>query len=134
MDPEVTSGARRTTVMVVDDDRDLLWLLSRVLRKKGFHVQGFFSAPSVETVKKIDPAVLFLDVEIGGESGEVVCERIKHSTDLPKFPVILISSHAKERLRETAQRCGADGYLTKPFNLRGMAMLAKYYVSRPPAI
>jgi len=133
MDPEVTSGERRTTVMVVDDDRDLLWLLSRVLRKKGFNVQGFTSAPSMEMVKKIDPAVLFLDVEIGAESGEEVCGRIKHGTDGSKVPVILISSHAKERLRETARRCGADGYLTKPFDLRGMTMLAKYYAGHRPA-
>ena len=50
--------------MLVDDDQDLLWLLRRVLVKQGLDVQSFSSAPSVDMVKEIHPAVLFMDVEI----------------------------------------------------------------------
>ena len=119
--------------MVVDDDKDLLWLLKRVLVKQGLDVKSFASAPTVEMVNAIHPAVLFLDVEIGSESGEEVCDRIKRSMAVPHIPVILISSYAKESLRERAKRCGADGYLTKPFDMQGMARLAKLYVAAQKA-
>lgn len=119
--------------MLVDDDQDLLWLLRRVLIKQGLNVKSFSSAPSVAMVKEIHPAVLFLDVEIGQESGEEVCGKIKKSAIATQIPVILISSHAKDKLRATAKRCRADGYLTKPFDMQGMAKLAKLYVQAQKA-
>ena len=133
MEPTFTYKETPPTVMVVDDDQDLLWLLRRVLVKQGLKVQSFSSAPSVDMVKEIHPAVLFMDVEIGQESGEEVCGRIKKANAMPQTPVILISSHAKDRLRATAKRCGADGYLTKPFDIQGMARLAKLFIAARPA-
>ena len=133
MEPMLTHKESPATIMVVDDDKDLLWLLKRVLVKQGLDVQSFASAPTVEMVNAIHPAVLFLDVEIGAESGEEVCDRIKRSMAVPHIPVILISSYAKESLRERAKRCGADGYLTKPFDMQGMARLAKLYVAAQKA-
>ncbi len=133
MEPVLTHKESAATIMVVDDDKDLLWLLQRVLVKQGLDVKSFSSAPSMDVVKEIHPAVLFLDVEIGAESGEEVCDRIKRSQAVPHLPVILISSYAKESLRERAKRCGADGYLTKPFDLQGMARLAKLYIAAQKA-
>lgn len=116
------------TIMVVDDDRDLLWLLCRHLGKAGLEVECHASAPSVALLERVRPAVLFLDVEIGQENGEEVCGRIKASPAGPDLPVILISSLPQDSLRAVAERCGANGYLAKPFDMQGMARLAKYYV------
>ena len=77
MEPMSTRTKALPTVMLVDDDQDLLWLLRRVLIKQGLNVKSFSSAPTVAMVKEIHPAVLFLDVEIGQESGEEVCGKIK---------------------------------------------------------
>ncbi|MBX2982933.1 MAG: response regulator [Flavobacteriales bacterium] len=133
MEPLSTTHSAAPTVMVVDDDKDLLWLLHRVLVKEGLQVESFSSAPTMDMVNRIHPAVLFLDVEIGQESGEEVCGRIKRSKAVTRTPVILISSHSKDKLSAVAERCGADGYLTKPFDLHEMTRLAKLYVAARPA-
>lgn len=128
-----TASETLPSVMVVDDDEDLLWLLTRTLKQGGFSVKSFTRPPSMRTLREIHPAVLFLDVEIGAESGEEVCGQIKSEVGTAYLPVILISSHNTEKLRATALRCGADGYLNKPFNLEGMKRLAQHYVDRRAA-
>lgn len=127
MEPQETDQGP-ATIMVVDDDRDLLWLLCRHLGKAGLAVECHAHAPSAALVEQVRPAVLFLDVEIGQENGEEVCGRIKASPVGPDVPVILISSLPQDSLRAAAERCGANGYLAKPFDMQGMTRLAKQYV------
>lgn len=118
---------KAATLMLVDDDKDLLWLMSQALKRRGFTVKAFDHAPSMAQVMEVRPSVIFLDVEIGSENGEDVCEKIKGEPGSSVVPVILVSSYPKEKLRETALRCGADGYLTKPFDLERMSQLAHHY-------
>lgn len=122
-----------TTLMLVDDDTDLLWLMSHALKRRGFQVRTFSHAPSLDQVRDIHPSVIFLDVDMGMESGEDVCGQIKGQADSARVPVILLSSHGMDRLKETALRCGADGYMTKPFDAERMTMLAHQYAKQRPA-
>ena len=96
-------------------------------------MKSYTRPPSIHLLREVHPAVIFLDVEIGTESGEEVCGQIKSAEDTADLPVILISSHAPEKLRATALRCGADGFLNKPFDLDGMMRLAQRYVDRQAA-
>lgn len=121
------------TLMLVDDDKDLLWLMSHALKRRGFDVKVFDHAPSMAQVRDAQPSVIFLDVDIGTESGEEVCGKIKKEPDSSFVPVILLSSHSKDILRETAGRCGADGYMTKPFDVERMSQLAHAYAGKKPA-
>lgn len=129
--PEVHKEA--TTLMLVDDDKDLLWLMSHALERRGFEVKAFDHAPSMAQVRDVHPSVIFLDVDIGAESGEDVCGKIKGKEGSAQVPVILISSHPTDRLRESALRCGADGYMTKPFDLECMSQVARHYSKDRPS-
>ncbi|MEO5584820.1 MAG: response regulator [Flavobacteriales bacterium] len=124
---------KAATLMLVDDDKDLLWLMSHALKRRGFIVKAFDHAPSIAQVKDVRPSVIFLDVDIGTESGEEVCGKIKGSADLSAYPVILLSSHPNDSLRKVASRCGADGYMTKPFDVERMSQLADHYAGLRPA-
>ncbi len=116
--------------MVVDDDRDLLFLIQRVLRREGLEVEAFSTPPTMHQVKGIDPGVIFLDVELGTQSGEQVCRQLKDAGIKEDLPVVLISAKPVEDLREAAVRCGADFYLAKPFDMRGLARVAKEYLGK----
>lgn len=124
----------RATLMLVDDDKDMLWLMSHALKRRGFEVKAFDHAPSMAQVRDVHPTVIFLDLDIGTESGEEVCGKIKDAPNSLRVPVILLSSHPKEKLRETALRCGADGFMTKPFDVERMSQLVmRYAIERPAA-
>ena len=120
-------------LLLVDDDTDLLWLMSSALKRRGFEVRTFSHAPTIEQVRQVQPSVIFLDLDIGTESGEEVCGKIKQGDSVLHVPIILLSSHNKDHLRETARRCGADGYMTKPFDLDRMSSLARNYLMERPA-
>ncbi len=120
------------TLMLVDNDKDLLWLMTHALQRRGFVVKAFDHAPTLAQVRSVRPSVIFLDVEIGEESGEEVCGKIKGGAEPSRVPVILISSHPMDRLRETALRCGADGYLAKPFDVEHMIRSVHQYAKERP--
>ncbi len=114
-------------VLLVDDNKDLLWLMANFLKRGGFMVHTLDHAPTVKEVGNFAPVVIFLDVEIGRQNGVDTCLSIKGDAKLARTPVVLVSSHTNVRLREEAARCGADGYLQKPVEPGVLIGLAQRY-------
>ncbi|MEO8734712.1 MAG: response regulator [Flavobacteriales bacterium] len=114
--------------MWADDDRDLLWLMSRALRRDGISVKTMDHAPTSCEIIKEHPAVLFLDVDLGDANGADVCNKLKRDHTGASIPVVLVSAQSSEKLRDTARACGADGFITKPFLPSRILQLAKQYV------
>lgn len=115
-----------TCILLVDDDVDLLALMSKSLEKQGFHVEARRTAPSAADLHRLHPAIVFMDVELGQENGAAVCHAMKHHGDGPR-PVILMSGHAPDVLRTEAAMGQADGCLTKPFRLEQLRSWVAYY-------
>jgi len=113
--------------MWADDDRDLLWLMTRTLRRDGITLKTFDHAPTCGEIVKEHPAVLFLDVDLGDSNGADVCERLKSDRIGASIPVVLVSAQPSDQLRDTALACRADGYITKPFLPDHIVRLAKQY-------
>lgn len=113
--------------MWADDDRDLLWLMTRTLRRDGITVKTFDHAPTCTEIVKEHPAVLFLDVDLGDANGADVCDRLKRDHIGASIPVVLVSAQSPDKLRDTALACRADGYITKPFLPDHIVQLAKQY-------
>ena len=118
------------TVLLVDDNKDLLWLMSNFLKRGGFVVQTFDHAPTLDQIQEFAPVVVFLDIQIGKQNGLETCTRIKEDPNLAHLPVVLVSSHAKEFLKEEAKMCGADGYLQKPVEPGVLIQLANHYAEQ----
>ena len=117
-------------VLLVDDNKDLLWLMSNFLERGGFMVHALDRAPTVDEVNTIAPVVVFLDVEIGSVNGMDTCLKIKGDPQLAKTPVFLVSSHAKDKLEQEAERCNADGYFQKPVEPGVLIDLAQRYAEK----
>jgi two-component system OmpR family response regulator len=118
--------------MWADDDRDLLWLMTRTLGRDGIVVKAVDHAPTCGEIVREHPAVLFLDVDLGDASGADVCDRLKKDRLGAAIPVVLVSAQSSEKLRATARACGADGYITKPFLPDRIVALAKQYAQLQP--
>jgi CheY-like chemotaxis protein len=114
-------------VMWADDDRDLLWLMARTLRRDGLTVKAVDHAPTCGEIVKEHPAVLFLDVDLGDISGADVCDRLKSDRIGASIPVVLVSAQPPDELRDTALACRADGFISKPFLPDLIVQMAKQY-------
>lgn len=112
----------RHTVMVVEDDNDLLKLVGEVLAKAGFltrfarnraEINAEFNRPPL-------PDILLLDVALPDADGFQILERIRHNEKLSKLPVIMMTGKSEVTDVARGLSLGADGYVTKPFRISGL--------------
>jgi CheY-like chemotaxis protein len=120
----------RPTVMLVDDDVDLLALMKVILEKEGFAVEARTEPPDWSDLRRTDPVVMFMDMGLGTADGAEVCSILKRHPQSAALPIILISGQERSQLQERAIASKADGYLSKPFNKRLLIDLAQHYARR----
>ena len=102
------------TVLIIDDDADLLQLASLLFKKAG--AQVLTANDGLEGISKFfthHPDLVVLDVMMPGNSGFDICERIRQVSEAPLIFLTALNQE-KEMLRGLA--LGADDFLTKPFN------------------
>ena len=116
--------------MIVDDDPDILITARTLLERQGFTVETRASCPSWMDLQEVRPCVVFMDINLGRESGVSACEAIKRNPRFTDLPVILISGLDSDRLADAAQHCHADGFLTKPYSVGLLTQLARHYAQR----
>lgn len=119
----------RSTILLVDDDQDLLQLMKATLEKDGHRVETLSAAPSHEDLARLRPNLVFLDVELGAENSAALCHAVKHDA-AAVGAVVLISGHSDDLLRSEATMGGADAFLAKPFNMQALRDWAEYYASK----
>jgi DNA-binding response OmpR family regulator len=122
--------ASTRSILLVDDDPDLLQLMKTGLEKRGYTVLARATAPCREEIAEMDPALVFMDVNLQQENGAALCSSIKRDRYSPHPAVILISGLEEGELRVSTEGSLADGWLVKPFALRSMFALAEYYTKR----
>src|SRR4030043_438935 len=102
-------------ILVVDDEPDLLKVILLRLKKTGYEVySGVDGREVLDMARQITPDLIILDVYLPVINGDDVARILKKDDELKHIPVILISASTRA-LDEKAWGCGADAYLTKPF-------------------
>lgn len=102
-------------VLVVDDDEDILRLLTMRLKARGFRVTAVGSAEQALARIAVDsPRVVVSDVRLPGQDGLALFEEIRRTR--PTLPVILLTAHGNIPDAVDATSRGVFGYLTKPFD------------------
>jgi putative two-component system response regulator len=104
-------------VLVVDDDRNAVDILNRLLTKEGFHVHcahGGREALDVVAAHPID--VILLDVMMPDMDGFQVCEALRQNERTREIPVILLTAKDDMETRVVGMRLGVSEFLTKPIN------------------
>jgi DNA-binding response OmpR family regulator len=109
---------RPLSLVVADDDSDILRLLERRLSRRGYAVvTATDGVAALDAVRRTGPDAVVLDRVMPAMSGEEVCAALKADRRTAAIPVVLLSAHASEREIVEGFGGGADDYLTKPFDL-----------------
>jgi DNA-binding response OmpR family regulator len=104
-------------ILVVDDEPFILRSLSFVFRREGFEVfEARDGIEAMEQVRRIRPALVFLDLMMPRKDGYAVCREIKGDPDLAETFVIILTAKGQDSDRDRGLAAGADEYLTKPFS------------------
>ena len=121
-----------TTVLVVDDEANLLDLVKGYLEREGFVVATASDGPTaVDTARALGPDLVVLDLMLPGFDGLEVCRRLRQFTDAY---VLMLTARADEVDRIVGLEVGADDYLTKPFSPRELVARVKAMLRRPRGI
>jgi DNA-binding response OmpR family regulator len=109
---------RTLSLVVADDDSDILRLLQRRLSRRGYTVvTAADGRAALDAVRSTAPDVVVLDRLMPAMNGEEVCAALKSDERTAAIPVVLLSAQASEREIVEGFGAGADDYLTKPFDL-----------------
>jgi DNA-binding NarL/FixJ family response regulator len=101
--------------LIVDDNPPFLAAARRLLERQGVSVVGVASrgAEGVRLAADLHPDVVLVDIDLGGESGLSLADRLEGDGDGPPPPVILISTHEEEDFADLIAGSRAIGFLPK---------------------
>src|SRR5436305_6496750 len=107
------------TVLVIDDEKDLIELVRYNLDKEGFDVVAAHDGTSgLEIATRHMPNLVVLDLMMPGMDGLEVCRRMRSDARTRRIPVIMLTAKAAETGRIVGLEMGADDYVIKPFSPR----------------
>ncbi|MGV8878656.1 MAG: response regulator [Sphingobacteriaceae bacterium] len=115
-------------VLIIDDDKDLLEVLSFLISEDGYQVIASTTGEEVENLNENRPDLILLDLRLAGTStsGAEICVKLKANQTTKDVPVILIS--AETDIKAVASNCGADDYIKKPFDIYEVSEKVKSFL------
>ena len=119
-------------ILVVDDEKDIVELISYNLEQEGFAViKAYDGQMAWERVKTAKPDLVVLDLMIPGIHGLEVCKLIRRDAATQNLPIIMLTAKSDQVDKILGLELGADDYVTKPFNVRELiarirAILRRY--------
>jgi two-component system KDP operon response regulator KdpE len=100
-------------ILVIEDDKDIAYLLCWKLEEEGFEVlTACDGVQGLEILKRQHPNLVLLDLMLPRVSGWELCQQIRESSDVP---IIMLTALARVEDKVRGLELGADDYLTKPF-------------------
>lgn len=122
--------AKLDTILVADDDREIVELVADALDDEGYYVlKAYQGKQAVDMIIANKEALdmIVLDIMMPEMSGLDVCRQIRHELDVP---ILLLSAKDRELDKVIGLEVGADDYLTKPFSVNELVARIKAHLRR----
>ncbi len=102
-------------ILIVEDDVDILRLLTLELQEAGFEVLGFETGiRGLSAIRESDPDLVILDLGLPDLSGQEIARRVRRTGDTP---ILILTAAAEVGTKVEMLNAGADDYLAKPFHV-----------------
>jgi CheY-like chemotaxis protein len=112
------TGAHRATILIVDDDPDLIEVLDLALTDAGYRVAAAQAAEAVRVAGAVQPDLILLDLVMPGLDGAQVCRALRAEPRTAAIPIVLMSVYGP--LAERARALPITAQLPKPFDLEAL--------------
>lgn len=128
----------KPNILLIDDDDELRSYIREFLKWDYTIYEANSAEQGLELIKQAEPDVVICDVSMPGISGVEFCSIIKNSKEYAYVPVILLTGSSSAEIKLKGIECGADDYITKPFEkdmllariksiLKARASLKRYF-------
>lgn len=116
-----------STILIIDDEEDLVALLKDSLERKGHTVLTATNGIQGAKMAEEQPELIILDIMMPGMNGYEVCRKIR---DIVFCPIIFLSAKQLENERIKGLALGGDDYVTKPFSLKELLVRIEAHLRR----
>ncbi len=111
------------TLLLVDDEKNIIELERLYLEKEGFRIEvAYDGKTALDKFRTVKPAAIILDLMLPGIDGWEVCRRVRQESDIP---ILMLTARDQDVDKIVGLELGADDYLTKPFNPRELVARVK---------
>lgn len=118
-------------VLVVDDDRSIVKVLSGYLEQSGYQViTAYDGEMAVYMLRRERPDLVILDLMMPNRDGGEVTQLVRADPTLSTMPVIMLTARVEDTDKILGLELGADDYITKPFNAREVVARVKSLLRR----
>ena len=114
-------------ILVVEDNTGIKEILDYILKDDGHEVISCPDGSSLAELERTKPDLILMDDMLEGTRGSELCLQLKQDYNTQNIPVILTSARAG--LKETAEKCKADNYLEKPFDIDQLIRIIRPFAS-----
>jgi DNA-binding response OmpR family regulator len=122
-------------ILIVDDETHLRTLIQQSLEELEDEGVELFTAANgeeaLETIRKEQPNLVFLDVMMPKKNGFDVCHTVKNELGLKHIHIVLLTAKGQEFDRQRGMEVGADLYMTKPFDPDALVAQARTVLGLP---
>ena len=123
------------SILVVEDEEDILDLVSYNLKQAGFSVIAVESGEeALEVASEENFSLVLLDLMLPGIDGLEVCRLIRAKPETKNIPVLMLTARTEEVDRIVGLELGADDYLTKPFSPRELVLRVRAILRRAEVV
>jgi DNA-binding response OmpR family regulator len=107
------------TLLMIDDDTELLRLVKLAMESHGFEIKTAASGRAGLEIFQSDPAdLVILDIMMPGMDGHAVCKKLRERSNVP---ILFLTARGHVQARVEGLMLGADDYLVKPFDMKELA-------------
>jgi len=107
------------SVLVVDDDREVVRLMRGYLEQAGYIVQVAYDGESAwHMLRRERPDLLLLDLMLPGKDGYEITRLVRAEPSLARLPIVMLTARVDDTDKIVGLELGADDYVTKPYNPR----------------
>ena len=105
------------TILIVEDEQNIVDILSFNLSREGYDTLEAYDGPAgLQLALENDPDLILLDLMLPGMDGFEVCRKVRESGSAA--PIIMLTAREEEADKVLGLELGADDYITKPFSMR----------------
>ena len=123
------------SILVVEDEEDILDLISYNLKQAGFSIIAVVSGEeSLEVASEENFSLVLLDLMLPGIDGLEVCRLLRAKPETKNIPVLMLTARTEEVDRIVGLELGADDYLTKPFSPRELVLRVRAILRRAEVV
>jgi DNA-binding response OmpR family regulator len=130
----MSETVKKARILIVEDERSILETMRFALEQAGYECLLAHDGPQGITLARVEmPDLILLDIMLPKLNGYQVCRLLKQDRRFSRIPVIMVTARTQDRDYVQGKECGADDYLTKPFEFPELLQVVERHLSAAPS-